>query len=120
MKRNLLHLAALALCLTALIGCGDKTPQDTAETTPASETSTAETAEALGVPTHADYGGETFSILTAGNVAHRDFTFDETSSLPMDSAQYRRRARVEEDYKVKIEQTRMQGYSSGAGPGAPS
>ena len=117
MKRNLLHLAALALCLTALIGCGDKTPQDTAETTPASETSTAETAEALGVPTHADYGGETFSILTAGNVAHRDFTFDETSSLPMDSAQYRRRARVEEDYKVKIEQTRMQGYSSGAGPG---
>ena len=116
MKRKLICLAALALCLAALVGCGDK-KQPVTTSSDAAETSTEATGEVLGVPLYADYGGETFSILTAGNVAHRDFTFDEQSSLPLDSAQYRRRARVEEDYKVKIEQTRMQGYSSGAGPG---
>ncbi len=118
MKRTVLYAAALALCITALSACGKgETPQGTTASDATTEPVTEVTSEALGVPTHADYGGETFSILTAGNVAHRDFTFDEQSALPMDSAQYRRRARVEEDYKVKIEQTRMQGDSSGAGPG---
>ena len=118
MKRTILYAAALALCITALTACSrDETPQGTTASDATTEPATEVTGEVLGVPTHADYGGETFSILTAGNVAHRDFTFDEQSSLPLDSAQYRRRARVEEDYKVKIEQTRMQGYSSGAGPG---
>ncbi len=110
MKRTVLYAAALALCITALSACGKgETPQGTTASDATTEPVTEVTSEALGVPTHADYGGETFSILTAGNVAHRDFTFDEQSALPMDSAQYRRRARVEEDYKVKIEQTRMQG-----------
>ena len=117
MKRTVLSAAALVLCLLALAACGKKeTPQGTTASDAATEPTTEVTGEVLGVPTHADYGGETFSILTAGNVAHRDFTFDEQSSLPMDSAQYRRRARVEEDYKIRSSRRVCRGIPAARGP----
>ena len=108
---------AICLCLPLFAACGQEGEPATSMSAEVTTSMTESTEEVLGVPASADYGGETFSILTAGNVAHRDFTFEEDSSTPLDVAQYRRKALVEENYKVDIEQTRMQGYSSGAGPG---
>ena len=68
MKRTILYAAALALCITALTACGrDETPQGTTASDATTEPACEVTGEVLGVPTDADYGGETFSILTACN-----------------------------------------------------
>lgn len=62
----------------SVVACGEKTPLPSGTVDISSDTETPE--ERLGVPETADYGGETFRILTAGSVAYEDFTFDEESS----------------------------------------
>lgn len=112
MKKALAILLAAMLGM-ALIGC-DSPP---AETTAGTVNTTIPAENALGIPTTADFGGETFRILSAGNTAHEEFTFDEESSLPLENARYKHKAIVEENYKVQIEQDIEVSYSSGSGPG---
>ena len=116
MKKQISALLAALLLAASLAACGDKTP---AVTTASAETSDPASTgeETLGVPETADYGGEAFNILSAGNVAYADFTAEENASTPLDSAQYRRKALVEQNYKVKIGETVEKAYSSGGGPG---
>ena len=104
MKKQISALLAALLLAATLAACGDKTPTVTTASAETSDpASTGE--ETLGVPETADYGGEAFNILSAGNVAYADFTADENASTPLDSAQYRRKALVEQNYKVKIGET---------------
>ncbi len=111
-----LALAALMLC-PMFAACGEKDKPNDTTSSDATGVSSAELNEELGVPLTADYGNEKFNILSAGNVAYEDFTFEEDSALPLASAQYKRKIKVEEDYKVKIHQDAKQAYSSGGGPG---
>lgn len=112
-----LALAALMLC-PLFAACGDKTKLNTTSGSDVSDTTdTSELEETLGVPLTADYGGEDFNILTAGNVAYNDFAFEEDSALPLASAQYKRKTKVQEDYKIKINEEAKKAYSSGGGPG---
>lgn len=108
----------LLLCLCCLLACGEKEPAaTTVPEAPESLQMTEVTEEEPDIPLTADYGGADFRILTAGNIAYEDFTADETASMPLDIAQYKRKMRVEESYKVKISETKQSGYSSGGGPG---
>ena len=116
MKKLVLTLF-LCLLAAAFCACDGKTPEQTSADASSAAPVTSEGAEALGVPETADYGGEEFNILSAGNVAYADFTAGEDASTPLDSAQYRRRATVEQNYKVKIIETVEKAYSSGNGPG---
>ena len=113
-------LASLAACTLLLASCNNSTQptQTTAGTTVAAPTeTTVDAANQLDIPLTADYGGETFNILSAGNVAYADFNYDEESSLPLDNAQYKRKKLVEENYHIQIEEYATKAYSSGNGPG---
>ena len=116
MKKRILTLVAALSAAALLAACGDKPPAVTTTDTSAGDTSVTD-ADTLGIPETADYGGEAFNILSAGNVAYADFTADENASTPLDSAQYRRKALVEQNYGVKIAETVEKAYSSGGGPG---
>ncbi len=120
MKRCGYLIFAGLLCLVLFAACtGRKSPVGTEDS--AMQSGLLDTdmtvEEKLGVPETADYGGETFNILSAGNVAWEDFKFDEESSLALDNAQYKRKALVEQNYNVDIVQTTKKAYSSGGGPG---
>lgn len=116
MKR--LHiLLCLFVLSVALVSCGEKTPAGSTAPTDNSGVSSEDVSEKLGVPETADYGWEAFNILSAGNAAYNDFDFDESATLALDSAQYKRRSLVEQNYKVEIFETIKQAYSSGGGPG---
>lgn len=65
-----------------------------------------------------DFGGEEFRILSAGNVAHNDFNFEEEASSTLDAAQYKRVLTVESDFNVEIVEDIKKGYSS-ASSGEP-
>lgn len=118
-KTVIIFLAALFAFF--FVSCKDnivQPPDDgSVQMTATEEDTTEETKEELGVPQSADFGSEVFRILTAGNVAHEDFKYVEESALVLDNAQYKRKALVEQNYNIQIEQTRKQGYSSGGGPG---
>ncbi len=73
--------------------------------------------ELLGVPQTADFGGEEFRMLSAGNIAYEDFTIEESSSMPLDNAQYKRKLLVEQNYNINIKEDVEKAYSSGNGPG---
>ncbi len=116
LRRVFLFVPTVFILCFLLSACGEKTPLPSGTVDISSDTETPE--ERLGVPETADYGGETFRILTAGSVAYEDFTFDEESSLPLDSAQFKRKALVEQSYNVNIEQTVREVFStSGGGAG---
>ena len=122
MKRIICLLLALLMLSTAFVACGDTDPaQTTAVTTVDATAVTTEPEELPDIPLTGDYGGYEFNILSAGNQVWNDFDFEEESSLPLDNAQYKRKLKVEEDYKVTIEHTQSKGYSSGSsgssGPG---
>lgn len=72
----------------------------------------------LGVPTEMDYNGEAFYILSAGNMAHEDFTIEEESTLPLENARYKLVSLVEANYNVDIIEEVKVGYSS-ASSGSP-
>ncbi len=122
MKRIICLLLALLMLSTAFVACGDTEPaRQTAETTVDDTAETTEPEELPDIPLTGDYGGYEFNILSAGNQVWNDFDFEEESSLPLDNAQYKRKLKVEEDYKVTIKHTQSKGYSSGSsgssGPG---
>lgn len=120
MKRLMCLILAVLSSLYLLAACASSgKPNDSSDVSGVGdESDTNETlTEKLGVPEQADYGGETFNILTAGNVAYEDFKFTEESTLALDNAQYKRKALVEQNYNIKIEQTMKKAYSSGGGPG---
>lgn len=48
------------------------------------------------------FNGRTFTILFGGNLANDDYIFDEDSDERVESAQYRRRAKLEEDLGIKV------------------
>ena len=79
MKKRILTLVAALAAAALLAACGDKPPAVTTTDTSAGDTSVTD-ADTLGIPETADYGGEAFNILSAGNVAYADFTADETAS----------------------------------------
>ena len=47
------------------------------------------------------FNGRTFTILFGGNLANDDYIFDEDSDERVESAQYRRRAKLEEDLGIR-------------------
>lgn len=108
------NLFLVSLCLLLLCSCGkEKTKAPGANVD-------AEVAEELGIPTTADFGGAEYRVFSAGNVAYKDFTADENSSLPLDIAQYKRKELVEFNYNVEIVEDVKTAYSSGNGPGFKS
>ena len=111
-----LALAALMLC-PMFAACGDKDKPDDTTGSSVSDVTPTDSEEELGVPLTADYGNADFNILTAGNVAYEDFTYEEDSALPLESAQYKRKVKVETDYNIKIHEEAKKAYSSGGGPG---
>ena len=122
MKKQIWAWLLALLAAALLAACGDGAQADTtADTAVTADTAISTDApaaeEKLGVPATADYGDETFNILSAGNVAYADFTAEETASTPLDIAQYKRRALVEQNYHIKINETVEKAYSSGGGPG---
>ena len=94
MKKWTVALLVLSLFL-ALAGCGEKT--DVNIPTADVSVDVSESEEMPGMPLTADFGKETFRILSAGNTAHEEFTIDEESSLPLENARYKQKAKVEED-----------------------
>lgn len=114
MKKWTVALLVLSLLL-AFAGCADKTVASVPSDGVTVDTSSDE--ELPDIPMTADFGNETFRILSAGNTAHEEFTFDEESSLPLENARYKQKAKVEEDYNIEIEQDIKVAYSSGGGPG---
>ena len=120
-NRISLWILAVVMCIGVFVSCGTSEDVggtggvatgtgDAAESDPSKE-------EKLGVPETANYGGETFNILTAGNVAYEDFIYEEESALPLENAQYKRKSLVEQNYNITISQTTKKAYSSGGGPG---
>ncbi|MBQ9428262.1 MAG: extracellular solute-binding protein [Clostridia bacterium] len=106
-RLKVLSVMAILLCLCLLTSCG-KDGDETAATA---------VVEEEGIAEAVDLGGVEFNYLTAGNVAANDFGFDEESSMPLDNAQYKRKALVQQEYNVTINSTREAAYSSGGGPG---
>lgn len=119
MKKQILLPFAVLLLATALTACGegDRSVTTTASAVTDTPITSAADVETLGVPETADYGGAAFRILSAGNVAYADFTAEEDATASLDSAQYRRRKLVEQNYDVQISETVEKAYSSGGGPG---
>ena len=94
-KFTALALAALMLC-PMFAACGDTKQPDTTGSDASDTTVSTPSEETLGVPLTADFGGEEFNILSAGNVAYNDFAFEEDSALPLASAQYKRKIKVQD------------------------
>ncbi len=115
MKKIFGALLAVAMLCVAFAGCEKDTPISTNSGTDVSVT---ESEDGLGIPLTADFGNVEFRILSAGNQACNDFDFQEESSVSLDNAQYKRKLKVEEDYKVKIFEDVEKGYSS-ASSGSP-
>ena len=71
-------------------------------------------------PKYQNFGGRTFRILSAGNVAYNDFNYeyDDSSYTVVERAQYERVQQIENNYNVDIVEDIMQSYSS-ASSGSP-
>ena len=121
MKKTLSFLLALLMLVPAFVACGETDPKVTegaAVTTQPVETTEPE--EKPDIPMTADFGGYEFNILSAGNHVFNDFDFEEESSMPLDNAQYKRKVKVEEDFKVDIIHKQQKEYSSASsGPSGP-
>lgn len=77
-----------------------------------------ETKEELVLPENHKYDGETFTVLTAGNVAYNDFDFTEEEESVLGQAQYKRVQVILQENDVIIEPIKDENKSSfGAGPG---
>ena len=117
-KWILVFAFTLLFCFSA---CGKNDANAPESSVPTGESGSEEltelTEELPDIPLTADYGGDPFNILTAGNIAYQDFTVDDESSIALDNAQYKRRKKVEEDYRVQIREDAFVSYSSGGGPG---
>lgn len=116
MRKTLLLLLLCFSCVFLLSCKEERPPATTADSNAITDTSALED-EALGVPATADFGGEEFNILSAGNIAYEDFTVEESSSMPLDNAQYKRKTLVEQNYNITITEETEKAYSSGNGPG---
>ena len=113
-----LHFYVFLLLLCAsLIFCGCDSKQPAVTTAPITTAPAVDAAETLGVPATADFGGAEYNVLSAGNLTYKDFTFEESSSMPLDNAQYKRKTLVEQNYNIVINEEIKQAYSSGNGPG---
>ena len=98
-----LHFYVFPLLLCAsLIFCGCDSKQPAVTTAPITTAPAVDAAETLGVPATADFGGAEYNVLSAGNLTYKDFTFEESSSMPLDNAQYKRKTLVEQNYNIVI------------------
>lgn len=116
MYKNVLCLLAVGLAAIILSGCGDSPDVTTVNS---NETDvTTESAESTVFETNIkDYQGYDFTILSAGNVAYDDFSYEEASSVALDNAMYQRKQKVESDYNINIDAVVQKAYSTGNGPG---
>ena len=123
-KITALILCALCIMVPIFTSCSNigTSPKDTTDGV-ADDTGAVDTAEYLVLPENLKYDDETFSVLTAGNVAYNDFDQDENSAgvNVVSEAQYRRIQTVKEKYGVIVVSERKQnGSSYGNGPGYTS
>ena len=116
MYKNALCLLAVGLAAIILSGCGDSPDVTTVNR---NETDvTTESAESPVFETNIkDYQGYDFTILSAGNVAYDDFSYEEASSVALDNAMFLRKQKVESDYNISIDAVVQKAYSTGNGPG---
>jgi len=117
MKKIFSLVLILCMVLAMLVSCsntGNSGDTASAETNEPSDTGHVDTFDVPDVK----YDGYEYHILTAGNVAYDDFSFDEDSDIVLDSAQYQRKVKVQTDFDVKILLEIAENKSSfGNGPG---
>jgi len=69
-------------------------------------------------PDELKYDGETFLVLSAGNVAYNDFNYTSEDVSILGQAQYKRKTIVQEQFDIEIElQVNVDKNSKGGGPG---
>lgn len=105
--KKYISIFVVALFMLMLCSCGG----EKANVAPAPS------ASGEGAPTPVDYGGHTFVVLTAGNVAFDDFSQIDASEVVLDNAMYERKNKVENDFNIEIVSEVAKGRSVGAGPG---
>ncbi len=114
MKKIIALLLAAVMCLS-FVACGG----DVEETKPVVDVTDAtdDDAEMPDIPLTYDYDGYEFTFLSCGNQRYLELSVDEESSIPLDNAMYKRKAKMEQDYNIEIEEVSEFSYSSGGGPG---
>ncbi len=122
-----LLIALLCFC-GSLAACGGDNGDvtDPATTTPAVTdpadttagiTEPVTTVETPDLPENLDYDDYEFLILSAGNVAYKDFGFTEEAGTVVDVAQYQRQMAVEDQLKIVITEDVQVSSSYGNGAG---
>ncbi|MBQ6614422.1 MAG: extracellular solute-binding protein, partial [Clostridia bacterium] len=114
MKRIVCLLLVAIMCLS-FVACGD----DVEVTKPVVDVTEDldDGAEKPDIPLTYDYDGYEFNFLSCGNVQYLELSYDEESSISLDNAQYKRKAKVQNDYNITITEESEFSYSSGGGPG---
>ncbi len=114
MKKIIALLLVVVMCLS-FVACGG----DVEDTKPVVDVSDdiGEQQEMPDIPLQYDYEGYEFTFLSCGNGKALELSADEESSIPLDNAMYKRKAKMENDYNIEIEEVSEFAYSSGGGPG---
>ena len=114
MKRNAISLSCVLMAALLFASCGDAGTKTPAQTQPQNDggTGTAPVTEAYNGPVlpEADYGGETFSFYntcTCDWMAINRVTAEEETGDTLNDAVFRRNARVEDRYNIKLEELQM-------------
>ena len=114
MKRNAISLSCVLMAALLFASCGDAGTKTPAQTQPQNDggTGTAPVTEAYNGPVlpEADYGGDTFSFYntcTCDWMAINRVTAEEETGDTLNDAVFRRNARVEDRYNVKLEELQM-------------
>ena len=110
-------LVCLMVC-SALVACSPASTPSESVSLPATDGSGAvEVGDVYDVP-EVKYDGHEFLILSAGNVAYDDFSFNEASNVVLDNAQYTRKMAIAEKFDIEILfEKKANGSSFGEGPG---
>ena len=114
MKRIIALLLVAVMCLSFVACGGDVEETNAVVTGPAVTEDLAETPD---IPLQYDYEEYEFTFLSCGNGSALELSVDEESSIPLDNAMYKRKAKMENDYNIEIEEVSEFSYSSGGGPG---
>ncbi|MBE6640155.1 MAG: extracellular solute-binding protein [Ruminococcaceae bacterium] len=122
---RIIALLLAVICLSgSLVACGgagggETTPAvtDPADTTVPEETEPPVTEERPDLPENLDYDDYEFMILSAGNVAYKDFGFTEEAGTVVEAAQHQRQLMAEEKLGIVIHEDVQVSKSYGNGTG---
>jgi len=116
--RAICAIIALLMLVPMMFACNNSGGTETSGGPGVTTPGNGEEEEKLVLPEDHTYDGETFTILTAGNVAYNDFNFTEEEESVLGQAQYKRVQVIRQENDVIIELITDENKSSfGAGPG---